>query len=131
MRSITSFFAALLGLLIFCGVAQAQNAWPVLTSMTHVSETIGVGMTSQLQLSFANAQVAGTANSTLAVGSIQLQICGSPNYYKTDGATPPGGYGANFTWTHTSNDCWVGVNNVAIAARRHRRSRRELCTGER
>ena len=73
-------------------------------------------MTSQLQLSFANAQVAGTANSTLDVGGIQLQICGSPNYYKTDGATPPGGYGANFTWTHTSNDCWVGVNNVAIAA---------------
>lgn len=116
MRSITSFFAALLGLFVFYGFAQAQNAWPVLTSMTHIPETIGVGMTSQLQLSFANAQVAGTANGALAVGSIQLRICGSPSYYKTDGATPPGGYGTNFAWTHSSNDCWVGVNEVAIAA---------------
>jgi len=102
--------AALLSSVLLAATVFAQSADPMVAAATHVPATIAVGQSSQLRTDFANAGFG-----PIPATSIKLSICGADIYYQTNGATPPSGYGSNFTWTQPSTACWEGINNVAIA----------------
>ena len=109
--NIKSRLFALLSSLPLAATVFAQAADPTVVAATHVPLTIAVGQISQLRTDFANAGF-----DPIPAHSIKLSICGADTYYRTNGVTPPGGYGTNFTWTHPTPDCWAGINKAVIAA---------------
>ncbi|MBC7709373.1 MAG: hypothetical protein H7203_04890 [Rhizobacter sp.] len=109
--NIRSTLFALLSSLPLAATVFAQSADPTVAAATHVPPTIAVGQISQLRTDFANAGF-----DPIPANSIRLSICGAHTYYRSNGVTPPGGYGTNFTWTHATSDCWEGINKAVIAA---------------
>lgn len=108
--NIKSRLVALLSACMLTATAFAQNADPAIKDARHIPSTIAVGQISVLNTNFANKGF-----DPIPANSISLSICGADTYYRTDGVTPPAGFGTNFAWTHPSPDCWVGVNNAVIA----------------
>ena len=109
--NIRSRLVALLSAVMLTATVFAQAADPTVSSVTHSPPTIAVGQTSQLLTNFANAGF-----DPIPANSLKVSICGAYTYYQSNGVTPPGGYGTNFTWTHPAPDCWEGINNVVIVA---------------
>ena len=90
----------------------AQFADPAVTGANFVPNSINVGQTSTLTISFSN-----TGFSDIPAGSIELTISTASTYYTTDGTTVPSGTGgALFNWVYLGVDTWRGTNINAIPA---------------
>jgi hypothetical protein len=90
----------------------AQFADPAVTGANLVPNSINVGQTSTLTVSFSN-----TGFSLIPAGSIELTISTTSAYYTTDGTTVPNGVGgALFNWVYLGIDTWRGTNINAIPA---------------
>ncbi|WP_156863836.1 beta strand repeat-containing protein [Casimicrobium huifangae] len=93
--------------------AHAQFAEPALSTAAFFPIRTPIGTTSELRFTFVNS-----GSTPIPANSIELAICPAFNYYTSAGA-PFGPLASSFTWTPpgpTDDDCWRGINNVAIGA---------------
>ena len=93
--------------------AHAQFADPALSTAAFYPIRTPIGTTAELRFTFANS-----GSTPIPANSIELAVCPAFNYYTSAGA-PFGALASSFTWTPPGpgdDDCWRGVNNVAIAA---------------
>ena len=122
LKLITVLSACLLAVSMSASAsAITGSADPAVVGATHIPQTVAIGQTSVLHADFVNAGF-----DPIPVHSISVSICGAASYYRSNGMTPPSGYGTYFTWTHLgtppstylstypNTDCWVGTNNVVI-----------------
>ena len=106
--------AALAALVVASAAGALGYSDPALTGATHLPGKIAVNQVSTLNFTFGN-----NGQDDIPVNTMDLLICGSPTYFKTDGVTPPGGVaGGQFSWVYqgASSDCWRGTNTVVIPA---------------
>ena len=84
------------------------SADPAVVGATHIPQTVAIGQTSMLHADFVNAGF-----DPIPVHSISVSICGAASYYRSNGMTPPSGYGTYFTWTHPSSPINTPPNKPA------------------
>lgn len=85
----------------------AQYAEPGLSGTTFTPNTVEVGQKADLTISFSNS---GTT--PIPVGSIEVTVSTSDNYYTSDGVTPPSGTAGDlFEWV-SLGDVWRGTNTA-------------------
>ena len=92
-------------------VCWSQSAEPALSGANFVPNSIQVGDTSRLTISFANSGF-----DPIPAQSIELTISSAFEYYLMDTSPPGGPGGALFSWVYLGQDVWRGSNINAIPA---------------
>ena len=98
-------------LMVMAHLGWSQSAEPALSGANFVPNSIKVGETSTLTISFANSGF-----DPIPAQSVELTISSAFEYYLME-SNPPGGLGgAMFSWVYLGTDVWRGTNINAIPA---------------
>jgi len=89
----------------------SQSAEPAVTGANFSPNSIAVGQTSVLTISFANSGF-----DPIPPQSVELTVSTAFEYYEMDSNPPGGPAGSLFSWSYLGQDVWRGTNINAIPA---------------